>query len=146
MDFSFKIHTIWCITLLSIFKIEKVRFGIHQEHFLTLEDVPDSWDVDGDPKVVSMWCPWSYFSCGKGFGLIPSSSSEIFHNKVYRGSGGGGEEGEEGGGGGGGGGIYENKGSVSLTVSGQVNPWTNVMLPVCNNYLIFILLHYIDVI
>ena len=32
-------------------KIEKVGFGIHQEHFLTLEDVPDSWDGDGEPQV-----------------------------------------------------------------------------------------------
>ena len=26
------------------------------------------------------------------------------------------------------GGISENKGSVSLTVSGQVNPWTNIQM------------------
>ena len=35
-------------------KIEKVRFVIHQEHFLTLEGVPDSWDGDGEPHVDPM--------------------------------------------------------------------------------------------
>ena len=34
------------MTLISIFKTEKARFGIYQEHFLTLEDINDFWDGD----------------------------------------------------------------------------------------------------
>ena len=44
---------------------------------MTLEDVPDSWDGNGEPQVDPMWCPWPYFSCGKGLRLISLSSSEI---------------------------------------------------------------------
>ena len=58
-------------------KLKKVRFGIHQEDFLTLRDIPDSWDEDREPQVDPMWCPWPYFSCGKRLGLIPLSRSEI---------------------------------------------------------------------
>ena len=43
VDLSCKILTIRCITLISIFTIEKDIFGIHQE---LVEDVPDSLDGD----------------------------------------------------------------------------------------------------
>ena len=49
MDLSFKIHTIWCITPLSIFIILKVGFGFHKEHFLTFEDIPYSWEGYQEP-------------------------------------------------------------------------------------------------
>ena len=58
MSLLFKINTIWYITFLSFFKIKEVGFGIYQEHFLTLEDVPDSWDKDQKPQMVPMWSPW----------------------------------------------------------------------------------------
>ena len=83
MVLSCKIHKIVCITLLSIFKIKKYRFGIHKEHFLTLEDVPDSWDGDGEPQMVPMWSSWPYFSFGKGLGLIPSSSLCLIKFEVF---------------------------------------------------------------
>ena len=45
--------------------------------FLTLEDVPDSWDGDQEPKMVQMYSQWPYLSFAKRLGSIPSSSSEI---------------------------------------------------------------------
>ena len=77
IGFALQIHTIWCIILPFIFKIKKVRFVIHEEHFLILEDKPDSWDGDQEPQVVPMPSTWPYFSFRKGLGFIPSFSSEI---------------------------------------------------------------------
>ena len=45
--------------------------------FLTLEDVPDSWDGDQEPKMVSISSQRPYLSFAKRLGSIPSSSSEI---------------------------------------------------------------------
>ena len=72
--FVLQILTIWCITLFSIFTIEKDRFGINKE---LMEDVPDSLDGDHEPQYVPIWCSWPHFSFGKGLVLIPSFSSEI---------------------------------------------------------------------
>ena len=57
-------------------KIFRKFFAKNQEHFLTFEDVPDSWDGGQEPKIVPMCSQQPYLSFTKGLGLIPSSISE----------------------------------------------------------------------
>ena len=52
-------------------KKERKKFEKNQEPFLTLEDVPDSWDGDQEPKIVPMCSQQPYLSFTKGLGLIP---------------------------------------------------------------------------
>ena len=49
----------------------------NKETFLRLEDISDSWDGDQEPKIIPMCSQQPYLSFTKGFGLIPSSISNI---------------------------------------------------------------------
>jgi len=40
-----------------------------QEPSLTLDDAPDSWDEDQEPKMVPMYSQWPYQKDGPGFVL-----------------------------------------------------------------------------
>ena len=41
-------------------KLKKIDLNICQEPFLTLKDVPDSWDGDQQPRVIKVWCTQPY--------------------------------------------------------------------------------------
>ena len=64
-------------TARNIEKCDNYFFEKIRNLFLTLEDVPDSWDGDQEPKMVPMYSQWPYLSFAKRLGSIPSSNSEI---------------------------------------------------------------------
>ena len=55
---------------------------ISQEPFLTLEDVPDSWDGDEEPQMVPTCSHWPYKSFKKRLESIPSSISELLMHYI----------------------------------------------------------------